>query len=113
MCLLGLAVLGLKAGGDGCAGRAMRRGRLERRDHSHLSVRRRRESTAQSACRAGAESCGPMGDNVLRPWLSPSPAPPQPVRYHLLDEKGYPVNEPGSELSFTGYSTSSTTLIGT
>ena len=36
VCLLGLAVLGLKAGGNGCAGRAMRRGRLERRDHSHL-----------------------------------------------------------------------------
>ena len=36
VCLLGLAVLGLKAGGNGCARRAMRRGRLERRDHSHL-----------------------------------------------------------------------------
>ena len=48
-----------------------------------------------------------------------SPAPPQPVRYHLLDEKGYPVErwyhlldeqgypvlEQGSELAFTGYST--------
>ena len=67
MCLLGLAVLGLKAVGDGCAGRAMRRGRLERRDHRHLAAGTDSRGAmhadwllAPFGCRGGVETDGPM-----------------------------------------------------
>jgi hypothetical protein len=88
VCLLGLAVLGLKAGGNGCAGRAMRRGRLERRDHSHLCRGADGESnTADSRRAALAPFAGAWGKG--RP-KSPERAGDQEERPLLLKSRTAP-----------------------